>query len=64
MSKRGTFLRLGRLFVTVWLMAELPCRGVPAFEFRAGALTITTVRYQAVWQNGCLVGLANRCQTQ
>ena len=64
MSKRGTFLRLGRLFVTVWLMAELPCRGVPTFEFRAGTLTVTTVRYQAVWQNGCLVGLANRCQTQ
>lgn len=63
MSKRSTFVRLGWLLAGAWLAAGVPCRGAPTFEFRDGALTVTTVRYRAVWRNGCLVRLANRCLT-
>ncbi|MBT3381198.1 MAG: hypothetical protein HN742_37095 [Lentisphaerae bacterium] len=60
MSTRKPFTQLVWLLTGMWLATMLPCRAEPTFEFSNSTLTVTTVRYQAVWQNGCLVHLSNR----
>ena len=59
-GQNGTARADWRLIGTC-LATALSCCAAPTFEFSDGTLTVTTVRYQARWQNGTLVRLTNRC---